>query len=362
MNFDLKKRLLIEKPVFPEGSENLWIHCSSVGEFNTLRPLLSYLKERFTLILTYFSPRAKAYLEEQKDLYDLLHPLPIDLPWTIRRFEEWLSPVGILIMERELWPSFIYFTKSRKILLNAYARGGILERLLSPHYHLIITRSDKDRKTFLNNGAKRVKTCGNLKTASFPPQVAGPDIKKNKAKLMVAGSTHQGEERLILKSLKEMIREGDLRIVIAPRHISRTEEIQNLADSLGLKAHRWTEKKEGWEILILDTLGDLTSFYSVCDVAFVGGTFVPVGGHNLLEPAFFDKPVLFGPHTEKVEDLERILIDLGLGFKVSTAEELRKKLLSALSLNINTGGRLRELGIAVTQCYLKEIFSELKKG
>lgn len=362
MNFDLKKRLLIEKPVFPEGSENLWIHCSSVGEFNTLRPLLPHLREKFTLILTYFSPRAKAYLEGQKDLYDFLHPLPIDLPWTIKRFEEWFNPVGILIMERELWPFFIYFTRSKKILLNAYARGRILERFLSSHYHLIIARSDKDRKTFLNNGAKRVKTCGNLKIASFPPQVAGPDIEKNKAKLMVAGSTHPGEERLILESLKEMIRGGDLRLVIAPRHISRTEEVQSLADSLGLKAHRWTEKKEDWEVLVLDTLGNLTSFYSVCDIAFVGGTLVPVGGHNLLEPAFFDKPVLFGPHTHKVEDLERILIDLGLGFKVSTTEELREKLLSALSLNINTGGRLRELGITVMQCYLREIFSELKKG
>jgi len=362
MDFDLKKRILLEKPPEIRGSRSLWIHCSSVGEFNTVRPLLPLLRERFFTVLTYFSPRAKGYLEGKKELYDMIFPLPLDLPWIVRSFEEAIKPEGLIILEREFWPSLILFTRSKKILINAYARGGFLERFLTRRYRLILTRTERDKEAFKKAGALRVENCGNLKLAGFPRERPLPPLSNLGTKLMVAGSTHRGEEEMILKSLKDLIKGGQLLLAIAPRHISRSDEVFQLSSSLGFRTSRWSRREESWEVLIIDTLGDLLSFYSVCDIAFVGGTLVPVGGHNLLEPAFFDKPVLFGPHTRKVADLEEILMDLGIGFKVRDEKEIPKKVELVLGDFRPKGNGLAEEGKRVRDCYLKEILSELEKA
>ncbi len=361
MDFDLRKRLLLQKPE-PEGFSNiLWVHCSSVGEFNTVKPLLKPLRERFSVLLTYFSPRSKAYLEKRRDHFDLLFPLPIDLPWIVRKFEETVKPSALIILERELWPSLLTFTRVKKVLINAYARGGLLEKLLVKKYSLIIARKEEDKEEFIRRGARKVTVCGNLKLAGFPEKELKKPVKAHGEKLFVAGSTHRGEEEIVLGALAGLIKTGDLKLVLAPRHISRAEEVLEVAQRHGLKASRWSKAEPEWEVLVVDTLGDLMSFYSVCDIAFVGGTLVPVGGHNLLEPAFFDKPVLFGPHTEKVTDLEELLIHSGLGFMVSGEREILDTV-NKVTAGFNPGKKsLREIGMSVKDCYLKNILSELEK-
>ena len=361
MDFDLRKRLLIEKPRLSEINNLLWIHCSSVGEFNTFRPLLGPLRERFSILLTYFSPRAKDYLAKRRDQFDILFPLPLDLPWLVRKFEEIVKPSALIIMERELWPSLLHFTRVKKILINAYARGSFIERLMVKRYSLIIARKGEDRERFLEEGARRVEVCGNLKLAGFPDNQPEAPVEKGKTKLFVAGSTHRGEEEVLLRSLKELIRDGAVKLVIAPRHVSRAEEVMEIAERHGLKTSRWSKREPEWEVLVVDTLGELMSFYSVCDVAFVGGTLVPVGGHNLLEPAFFDRPVLFGPHTDKVTDLEEILTGMGLGFRISNEREILERVKEILGGFVPRKRGLREMGRSVRECYLEKILSELEK-
>lgn len=356
---DLSKRFLLEEPRVNLTKPALWVHCASVGEFNTVRPLLEELRKDFSVVLTYFSPRAKDYLEKRKDMVDFLFPLPADLPFLVKRFERAIKPKALLVVERELWISLIKATYCKKILLNAYAKGSFLERLLVEEYDLILARTHEDKRVFESLGARRVEVCGNLKLVGWegpPPPVNLP----KGFKYLVAGSTHRGEEEIILDAFEFLKREKeDLRLVIAPRHISRAEEVRNLVRKRDMKVSLRTEEGEDWEVLVVNTLGELRGFYCEGDIAFVGGTFVPVGGHNLLEPAFCSKPVLFGPHTRKVEDIKEILLRFGYGFPVGSPWELYRTAKDLLEKGFKPLGDLKELSLKVKDCYLRSLRGEL---
>ncbi len=361
MKLCLKERLLLRKPDFPRGKDTLWVHCASVGEFNTVLPLLKELRREYCIALTYFSPRAKEYLEGRGEFYDLLFPLPIDLPPLVVRFERMLRPRAMLVVERELWPSMLRFTKVKKILLNAYSTGGFLERRLIGSFSLIVARTERDRERLEREGAKRVVVCGNLKAVQ---EVETESVEINLpdgSRLLVAGSTREGEERAILEAFYPLRKKYPLKLVIAPRHVSRALEVKELVRSYGLKASLRSEGGEDWDVLILDTLGELRSFYAICDVAFVGGTLVPVGGHNLLEPAFFGKPVVFGPNTDKVKDLEEILLEKGCGFKVRDAEEMRSVIEKLLSSDRLSSEGIKDYAEKVKRCYMEILRRELEK-
>ncbi len=356
MRFSLIKRLLLKK-VSVNLQNSVWFHCASVGEFNTALPVIKEVKKRFPVVLTYFSPRAEEYLKKKKEFYDFLHPLPLDIPFLIRKFERMINPRLLIVVEREFWPSLLMFTKTKKILINAYSKGNFLEKFLSPHYDLIITRTEEDKKKFESYGCKKVKVCGNLKLVFEDMGLKNIEIPKDK-KIVVAGSTHEGEEEIILKAFKNL---KNTRLIIAPRHIRRSNEVLKLAKSFGFKVSLRTKETKGdWEVLIVDTLGELRSFYALSDVSIVGGTFVNIGGHNLLEPAFFKKPVIFGKYTHKVKDLEEILVRYGYGFKVENEEELTITLKKLLTEDFRPLVDLKELSERVKNCYLNEIFSYLQ--
>ncbi len=313
--------------------KTIWFHTASVGEFNTAKPLLKKLIKDYRIVLTYFSPRAKDYIKRYPEYYHSLERLPLDTPFTVRSFEKKIQAHAILIMEREFWPSFILFTKAKKVLLNAYAKGGIYERFISRKFDLIITKSDRDRERYESYGCKKVVSCGNLKFLFEERQIK--EMKKGDFKLFVAGSTHNGEEKILIEAFGELKkRHPDLRLLIAPRHISRSQEIANKVKGFRCFLRSRQEGKE-WDILILDTLGELFDVYALADAAFVGGTLVPVGGHNLLEPAYHGKPVLFGPFTQKVRDMAEYLLQEGAGFVVSRAEDIIRVVDGILSKRIS---------------------------
>jgi len=360
MSLKLRERLLLKRPLPAGSGRSLWIHCASVGEFNTVKPLIRRLRERFSIVLTYFSPRAEDYLRRAEGVYDVLFPLPLDLPPLVRRFEESVKPAALLIMERELWFSLIRFTRCRKILLNAYAKKGVMERLLARHYSLIIARTERDQRAFVEQGARKVVVCGNLKLVREEDVIRPAEIPRRQGKIMIAGSTHEGEEELILRIFGKLRRKYPLRLIIAPRHISRAERVKELADSFGFSSVLRSRGGAEWDVLVLDTLGELRSFYLLGDVAFVGGTFTRVGGHNLLEPAFAGKPVIFGPHTHKVRDLESLVVEKGFGFRANSEEEFLSIADRLLSGGFSPGEDLRELSRRTEECYLKHILSELE--
>ncbi len=361
MDFDLKRRLSPRILVTSRDKPTLWIHCASVGEFNTVKPLLPHLRDKYFLFLTYFSPRAKKYLQGQDAFYDFLHPLPLDFPPVIRKVEKQVRPVAVIIVEREIWPSMILSTRAKKFLINAQFRGRILERFLAKRFDLIITREEDDRKMYLRAGAREVVSCGNLKLVQEQSHVEDPIEKDGQSKLVVAGSTHDGEEKIILDALKKTILEGRARLVIAPRHIDRSLTVLELSRKSGLSAELKSSLKQDWQVLVVDTLGELKAFYSIADVAIVGGTFVPVGGHNLFEPAYFGKPVLFGPYTRKVSDVARFLISVDLGFRVEGANELKEKIIELLEGNFTPKIDARKISDKVKNCYLQALESKLEK-
>ena len=147
MGFNLLKRLFPRvKAEFTKPL--LWVHCASVGEFNTFLPLLKELRKDYSIALTYFSPRAEDFLRSRSQYWELLHPLPLDLPFSLRRFERQLSPKALIVVERELWPCLVGCTRTKKILVNAYAKGRGIERLLARRFDLILTRGREDELRF----------------------------------------------------------------------------------------------------------------------------------------------------------------------------------------------------------------------
>ncbi|SNZ12075.1 3-deoxy-D-manno-octulosonic acid transferase [Hydrogenobacter hydrogenophilus] len=335
--------------------KTLWFHVASVGEFNTLKPILKELIKEHIIVLTYFSPRAKNYLSQQTQYYHTLERLPLDTPFTVRFFEKRISAQVLLIMEREFWPFLIYFTKTKKVLLNAYAKGGIYERFISKKFDLIITKTQKDKEKFESYGCKQVVNCGNLKFILEDLQEKHLDIQKSRSKFFVAGSTHRGEEEILLEAFVELKKLfPDLKLLIAPRHISRANEV--MQKFKGFKCALKTSNKEEWDVLVIDTLGELFEIYSFADVAFVGGTLVNVGGHNLLEPAYHRKPVLFGPFLEKVKDMADYLIERNAGFLVRNSKDIVR-----VVENILTGKRLwnpvdiKANAERIKSCYLRNI-------
>ncbi|RUM32386.1 MAG: 3-deoxy-D-manno-octulosonic acid transferase, partial [Aquifex sp.] len=162
MRFEFIRRLLPQEDL-KKCRGFLWVHTASVGEFNTLLPLIKELKREHRILLTYFSPRAKEYLETKKEFYGCLYPLPLDNPLSVKRFENLVKPKALIIAERELWPSLLTFTKVPKALVNAYAKGSAVERFLVKRFRLIIARTKEDAEKFKAFGVKNVFPCGNLK-------------------------------------------------------------------------------------------------------------------------------------------------------------------------------------------------------
>ncbi len=357
--WDLKSR------IFPNPRVNttkpvLWVHCASVGEFNTFRPLIDYLREDFFITLTYFSPRAKEYMLRNRSQVDALFPLPLDLPFSVRRFEEILKPKALIVVERELWPILISKVRAKKILLNAYAKGSFLENRLMKHFHLVIARTKADAQVFLREGAKNVVVCGNLKVVQDTSVPAVEVPRPFGKKIFVAGSVRPGEEEVILSAflwLRNDIKEVSL--VVAPRHIKECNRVLEFFKKAFTRVYLKSEAKEGWDVLVVDTLGELRGFYAMGNVAFVGGTFVKVGGHNLMEPALLGKPVLFGPYTHKVKDMEEILKRVGMGFKVLNAWDLYVKTRDLLTKGFEPKGDLKALANKVKDCYLSTLKSSL---
>ncbi len=358
MGFSLLRRLFprvelkTSKPV-------LWVHCASVGEFNTFLPLLKELRRNFFIALTYFSPRAESFLKGKKGLFDFLHPLPMDIPFSVRRFESALKPKALILVEREFWFNLLKATRTKKILVNAYAKGGKLERLLIREFSLILTRTEEDVRRFMEEGARRVVHCGNMKFILEKPKADVPLNIAGDGKVILAGSTHEGEEELILKAFIRLRDRVKARLILAPRHVARAPEVLRLAEAYGLRASLKSGAGKEWDVLVVDTLGELRALYKHCDLAIVGGTFVPVGGHNLLEPLLWGKPVLFGGYTHKVKDLEAFLLATNSGFRVDDPEELTT-LLENLIKSPPKAVDIKELSERIKSCYLRHILGELE--
>ena len=328
----------------------LWIHAVSVGEVMSLQNLIKKIKQIHPDWSIYFSTLTHSGFEvAKKKLTDVdeLFFLPFDFKIIVRRFFKVIRPSLFILTESEFWPNLIreaqIFTKSvilvnGRISLSSYKRYRFLRlftKKILDHIDLFLVQTEQDQKRLENIGvlSGRIKVAGNLKAEVNLKQMTDKELshlKKNlnlseSNKVVVAGSTRRGENKILLKAFSKALKERkDIRFIIAPRHMDRVEEIMDYGRILGLKIAQKTSlsEDEEWEALVLDTIGELARTYAVANCAFIGGSLIPWGGQNLLEPAFYEKPVFFGPHMDNFAYFAKVFVESGGAKIVQTEEEL----------------------------------------
>ncbi len=362
----LAERLGLRLPPRNAGVPLIWFHAVSVGEVLSLRGLLAELKKRHPDWLIYFSSLTNSGYRvagEKLSDADSVFLVPLDFAWIVRRFFSVIRPDILVLAESEFWPNLLRVGKARSravILINGrmslrsfrkHRRWRLLSRkcLANIGVFLVQTPGDKERLAAIGVPAERIRIAGNLKAEVNLPLFDPSALAENKKqlgllrekKVIVAGSTHRGEEVLLLDGFLEArgVR-SDLVLIIAPRHPQRSEEVEKLARERGFAAARKTslDAAAPWDVLVLDTIGELASLYALADLTFVGGSLVPHGGQNLLEPAFYAKPIFFGPHMDNFAFLAAEFIRCRAAAMVSSPTEV------AEAFRMEDEGVLREMG------------------
>jgi 3-deoxy-D-manno-octulosonic-acid transferase len=332
------------------AAHGVWLHAVSVGEVQACAALVNALHRRhpqLPLTVTSFTPTGAARARALFGDVAQVRYLPYDLPGCVRRFLDRVQPSLAVIFETELWPNLYRECGRRRVPLviasarissrsvGRYRRLGSLFTGTLARATVVAAQGDEDAERFRTLGAQpaALQVTGNLKfDFELPADVAerGHALRAQYAAgrpMWVAGSTHAGEEEQVLEAHRAVLRAfPDALLVIAPRHPPRFADVaKRLADS-GLSYLRRSQADSvvpaPSQVLLLDTLGELVGFYAAADVAFVGGSLVDIGGHNLLEPAALGLPVLTGPHNFNSIDSARLLIGAEAAQVVHDAAEL----------------------------------------
>lgn len=337
------------------GREVIWIHAASAGEVAASAALVERLADGSRAILMTCSTASGRERARGLRGVDLAVMAPLDFFPCAGRFIHSTHPATLLIVETELWPHMIELCRRRGARI-ALVNGRLSEasfrryRLFAPllrafleriEFFAVQTELDKERFLVLGADPRSVVVTGNMKyDLSRPPEAdeAEPVLKAlewSSAILLVAGSTHPGEEAAVVAAFAGLRAEfPELRLILAPRHPERAEDAARGLDGVRLPYARWSRPetwKPGQAAFLLDGLGKLPAFYALADVAFVGGTLVPVGGHNLLEPALAGAPVLFGPFTQNAARAARALESAGCGFCAADSRRLSEILRDLLA-------------------------------
>jgi 3-deoxy-D-manno-octulosonic-acid transferase len=316
----------------------IWIHSVSVGETLASIPLVRALQKRFSdskILVTTMTPtgseRVKAAFSDT-----VIHCyLPYDLPLSVNRFLKHFNPKILIIMETELWPNIIAKCKSKSIpvvvanarLSEKSAHGYQRFKTLSSEMLRginIACQTSADAQRFLALGATpaAVSVSGNIKYEMLIDEdlISQAEYLRNRifprnSLVWIAASTHQDEDEKVLQLHQQLIQQNpNVRLIIVPRHPERFEHVVKLCFQQGLKVNRRTQslpESPEADIFVGDSMGELLLFYAMADVAFVGGSLVPTGGHNLLEPAAFGCPVVVGPHTFNFYQITNEMIEIG---------------------------------------------------
>jgi len=337
-------------------SRPVWIHAASVGEVDAASRLSVELRRRLPgckIVLSTFTASGNLRAR-QIAAADAIVFLPLDQLWVVRRALAKLNPAMLIFLETEIWPNLLHeaYRKGIPTLLlsgrlsvksfKRYARFQSFFRRVLQCYSAIGMQSQADAERIVKLGAQdgRVLVVGNLKRA---PAAMKPKIQKlgageasermerrGNGHLLVVGSSHRGEEEILLNVFIALkTRFPKLQLVLAPRHPQRFSEVERLLRTKGVNFARQSQRDGrpfDQDVMLLDTVGDLQNFYALGDVAFIGGSLVDAGGHNLLEPARWRKPVLFGPFMDNFRLLADEMKQSGGGLEVQSGEELIREI------------------------------------
>ena len=351
----LVERLGFKVPERTTSKPFLWIHAVSVGEVLSLQNLIGEIKGAhpdweigFSTLTNTGYKVAAAKLKDVNRLFFV----PLDFGWPVRRFFKRLRPDLLVLAESEFWPRLLREARRFRcpvFLVNGRVSGRSFRRLSRLKWgsklllknidrFLVQTAQDKERLEAVGVESGRVAISGNLKCETRMPALGESEIRRLRTelsiedgkKVLIAGSIHRGEEEKLLAAFREArIRRQDIQLVLAPRHPDKFGDIEKSFDGSSLVVCRKTGYKPGrpWDVLILDTLGELARFYALSDAAFIGGSLIPRGGQNLLEPAYYGKPIYFGPHMDNFAALAQLFVKSGGARIVEKPEELAEMFL-----------------------------------
>lgn len=324
----------------------LWVHASSAGEVRAAKILLDALQKNgneIPIVLSTFT--RTGYELAKKENIENVFRLPPDFPLWLNPLLKKLNPSQLILIEAELWPSLLRLCKRRKIpvlLVNGrmskkstarYGKFPFLFRWITEAISIFAmrTQADADRVLSLRVHPEKVQVNGNIKfdarTGDTPS--TSKRIESDNPLTVVFGSTRPGDEGPIMGAILRLKEDlPNLNFVIAPRHLERCQEIEGLIREYGVEFTHHSQLTSDTEnnknsIILLDTMGELTHYYAGADVAFVGGGFNPrFGGQNILEPAAFGLPVVFGKHMNNFEEEARLLKDSGGGIQIDNPNAL----------------------------------------
>jgi len=333
------------------------IHAVSVGEVILAGKLIDAVKEKygFNVLLSVTTLTGYATAIKRYSRAAVIVFAPLDLSWIVKRFIRRFHPKIFIAIETEIWPNLFRELKKSKasvVILNgrisdrAYLRYrlvGCITREVFKNCDFVGAQNEEYKKRFIALGcpAGKVSVTGNMKldTVVYDPKRLEeifatflPLLKGGEKLLLLAASTHDPEEKIIIDAYAQIL--GTYRnvtLLIAPRHIERVRPIERLVRDYGFVPRRLKNSQpfltSSEKVYILDTVGELIYFYAMCDFCFVGGTIANYGGHNILEPVYFSKPVCFGPHMQNFKDIERIVLEKEAGIKVQDADDLKRMLI-----------------------------------
>jgi 3-deoxy-D-manno-octulosonic-acid transferase len=331
-------------PRIPRLQRSVWIHAVSVGEVKAVQKLIERLRPSHSgqpFVLSTITPAGQELARSMQGLADYVIYFPLDLPRALRRTLDLVNPELVLIAETEIWPNFLRECRKRNIrvvMVNGrisdrsfprYLLGRRWLKRVLDDYTLLGMQTEADRERIESIGAdgRKVTVFGNLKyDASRSGKALAPEFSEVLAilpSLWIAASTMPGEEEQILKAFSELRpRHPDLTLLIAPRHPDRFDAVEQIIRARGFSCGRRSRLQRGTDVLLLDSIGELASVFQHASVVFMGGTLVPRGGHNILEPASFAKPIVCGPHMENFREIRTLFMEADAAVEVRDGAEL----------------------------------------
>jgi 3-deoxy-D-manno-octulosonic-acid transferase len=353
----------------------IWVHAVSMGEAKSIAGLIEELRKIYPakkFVISTVTPTGNKIALDLKKPGDLVTYLPLDFSFIVGSVISRINPSLFIIAETEIWPNLLTSLYKKGVpivtvnarISDASFRGySAIKLLLKPILDKISlfcsqTEVDAARLRKLGVAPSRIKVSGNMKfdQLTVPLQAAGHREKLGLSlddKLFIAGSTHQGEEEIILSAYRMLLNNfPTLKLLIAPRHPERADALASLIKGSGFEAAkisilgpRTREPANPRTVFILDTVGELANFYTAADVVFIGGSLIKKGGHNILEPASLGKPVIFGPHMFNFRDIAEMFLKNNAALMakdenglVSAVTRLLKDNFLASQLRVNAAG------------------------
>lgn len=371
----LHRGFLMRLGIFPQemlerlkNRKVIWLHTVSVGEARAAGRLVGMLKQQYPDFLPVISTVTETGNKIARELIGpqgLVIYSPLDTGIVVKRVVSLINPQLFIVAETEIWPNLINCLSENKvpvILVNGRISAGSFKGYKVIRFFLkgvlrkvslfaMQTKEDAERIIFLGADEEKVKVTGSMKfdleEVKKRKQKTDLQLSENE-KLFIAGSTHRGEEKIILQVYKELIKtHSDLRLLIAPRHIERTQEIERLVGEFGFKFQRVSDislasssTSDKQQVFILDTVGQLRDLYALAEIVFIGGSLVPHGGQNPIEPAHFSRAILFGPYMFNFSDISANFLNRKAAVRVKDGRQLGDECLRLL----NEPGLRDELG------------------